>query len=357
LVSGDFKNHPVAFFLLNLLRHTDKTRIEFFAYSTIAFEDDYTRSIKNEIRSWQVLSRESDLAAAKQIHADGIHILIDLAGHTGHGRLPIFSFKPAPIQVSWLGYFSTTGLPEMDYVLVDEIGVPERDSLQFTERIRYLPETRLCFTPPETAPAVDPSPVLKNKHITFGCYQNISKVNDQVLKCWGSILSALPNAKLRWQCAQFVDAEARKLVLNRLGRSGISDAKFQLLDGTSRQDYLDSYRNVDMVLDTFPFPGGTTTCEALWMGVPTLTLAGSNFLSRQGASILTAAGLSNWVTFSGVDYEMKAIEFANDLVALSQLRMKLRSMVAPTALFDGARFARIFEMTIWNIWSEAAAVQ
>ena len=245
----------------------------------------------------------------------------------------------------------------MDYVLVDEVGVPDRDSLQFTERIRYLPETRLCFTAPEAAPDVEASPVLKNKYITFGCYQNISKVNDHVLKCWASILSALPHAKLRWQCAQFVDKEARKLVLNRLSHSGIADARFQLLDGTSRQDYLDSYRNVDIVLDTFPFPGGTTTCEALWMGVPTLTLAGPSFLSRQGASILTAAGLSNWVAFNSAEYKMKAIEFASDPAALSRLRAKLRPMVAKTPLFDGASFARNFEMTLWKIWSEAAAVQ
>lgn len=357
LVSGDFKNHPVAFFLLSLLRHADKTRLEFFAYSTIEFEDDYTQKIKTEVRSWKVLPRASDVAAAKQIQADGIHILIDLAGHTGHGRLPVFSLKPAPIQISWLGYFSTTGLPEMDYVLADEVGVPEQDATQFTETVCYLPETRLCFTPPEMAPGVESSPVLKNKYITFGCYQNISKVNDHVLESWSSILSALPKAKLRWQCAQFVDVEARKLILSRLRQYGIPETRVRLLKGEGRQDYLDSYRNVDIVLDTFPFPGGTTTCEALWMGVPTLTLAGHSFLSRQGASILTAAGLSNWVASSSAEYQQKAAAFANDPAALSDLRAKMRPVIEKTPLFDGARFARNFELTMWKIWSQRSPVK
>jgi predicted O-linked N-acetylglucosamine transferase (SPINDLY family) len=351
LVSGDFKNHPVTYFLLNFLRHTNKTKLEFFAYSSIGFEDDYTQKIKAAVRSWTLLPSGDDLAAARQIHADGIHVLIDLSGHTGHGRLPIFSFKPAPIQASWLGYFSTTGLPEIDYVLVDKISLPEPDATQFTEAIWYLPETRLCFTAPEMAPGVGPSPSLENEYITFGCYQNLSKVNDDVLDSWKIILSALPEAKLRWQCAQFTDAEARKLILARFRQHGMPVARIQLLKGESRQAYLDSYRHVDIVLDTFPFPGGTTTCEALWMGVPTVTLAGHSFLSRQGASILTAAGMSNWVASDISEYQKKAIEFASDPVALSCLRTQLRPKIEKTPLFDGAMFARNFEATMWQIWA------
>jgi len=357
LVSGDFKNHPVAYFLLSLLCNADKKKLEFFAYSTIKFEDFYTQKIKAETRSWAVLSQTSDLVAAKQIQADGIHILIDLSGHTGHGRLPVFSFKPAPIQISWLGYFSTTGLPEMDYVLADMIGIPEHDKTQFTEKVCYLPETRLCFTPPEMAPVVKPSPVNKNKHITFGCYQNVAKVNDQVLQCWSSILSVLPKAKLRWQCTQFLDLGVQKLISSRLRQYGIPEKRVRLINGEGRQDYLDSYRNVDIVLDTFPFPGGTTTCEALWMGVPTLTLAGQSLLSRQGASILTAAGLSNWVAFSTDEYLEKAVAFAKDTAALSDLRLKMRHNIEETPLFNGKRFAQNFELTMWKIWSQNSPIK
>jgi protein O-GlcNAc transferase len=353
-VSGDFKNHPVTFFLLSLLDKIDRSQFECFAYSTVRFEDDYTQRIKTAVRSWKVLSTVSDVEAARQIHADGIHILIDLAGHTGHGRLPVFSYKPAPIQISWLGYFATTGLPEMDYVLVDEIGVPGPAVAQFTESVWYLPETRLCFTPPDMAPAVEPPPVLQNQYITFGCHQNISKVNDQVLNCWKPIFSAIPKAKLRWQCAQFADIEARKSILARLRHHGIAEARVQLLRSEGRQDYLNSYRHVDMILDTFPFPGGTTTCEALWMGVPTLTLAGGSLLSRQGASLLTAAGLSDWVAKSSIEYQQKAIEFSSDLTSLSKLRAQLRPMIEKTPLFDSARFARNFGKSMWDIWEKSS---
>lgn len=351
-VSGDFKNHPVSFFLLGLLQAIDPTKFECFAYSTVLFEDDCTRKIKASVQAWKVLSTASDTEAASQIHADGIHILIDLAGHTGHGRLPVFSFRPAPVQLSWLGYFATTGVPEMDLILVDEVGVPKKEVSQFTESVWYLPETRLCFTPPEAAPEVGPSPVLENNYITFGCYQNLSKVNDEVLNCWKPIFAAVPDSRLRWQCPQFGDAQACQMTLIRLRRHGIATHRVELLQGESRQDYLGSYRKVDMILDTFPFPGGTTTCEALWMGVPTLTLAGETLLSRQGASILSAAGLDDWVAASGAEYREKAIAFSQHPNALAALRARMRPMIGNSPLFDGERFARNFEQAMWDIWSQ-----
>ena len=356
-VSGDFKNHPVSFFLLPLLEEIDRERFECFAYSTIDFEDDFTRRIKAAVDSWKVLSTDSDLEAARQIHADGIHILVDLAGHTGHARLPVFSLKPAPVQLSWLGYFATTGLPEMDYVLVDQVGVPEQDTGQFTESVWSLPHTRLCFDPPGMAPEVTPPPLLKNGFVTFGTYQSVSKINDQVLACWGAILAAVPDARLRCQSAQFADMEARELMSTRLRRHGIAQQRVELAPGQSRLEYLGSYRNVDMVLDTFPFPGGTTTCEALWMGVPTLTLAGNSLLSRQGASVLTAAGLDDWVAQSPAEYQEKAVRFAQDHTALAQLRQRLRPMAQVSPLFDRAAFARNFGSAMREIWRLHTAAQ
>lgn len=352
-VSGDFKNHPVAFFLLSLLSEIDQTRFDCFAYSTTSFEDDYTVRIQTAVQSWKVLSRASDLEAARQIHADGIHILVDLAGHTGHGRLPVFAFRPAPVQLSWLGYFSTTGVPEIDYVLADAVGVPADDTRQFSEAIWLLPWTRLCFVAPEMAPDVAPLPALENQAITFGCYQSLAKVNDRVLACWKPIFAALPKARLRWQCAQFADMDARKAMSARLRRHGIPESRVQLLKDESRADYLDSYRHVDMILDTFPFPGGTTTCEALWMGVPTLTLAGDSLLARQGASLLTAAGLPDWIAGSCEDYQTKAVAFATGLPALAQLRLRLRQMVETSPLFDRMAFARNFEAAMRSIWDRS----
>ena len=349
-VSGDFKNHPVTFFLLPLLAAIDRDRFECHAYSTVAFEDDCTRQVQAAVQNFQVLERASPQEAAARIHADGIHILVDLAGHTGHNRLPVFAYRPAPVQASWLGYFSTTGVPEIDYVLADAVGVPGAEAGQFTEQVWLLPDTRLCFSPPEPAPEVKPLPALHNGFVTFGCYQSLAKVNDAVLAAWKPIFAALPKAKLRWQCAQFADMEARKATFARLRRHGIAESRVQLLKDASRPDYLATYRHVDMLLDTFPFPGGTTTCEALWMGVPTLTLVGATLLSRQGASLLTAAGLPDWVATSLEDYQRKAISFAGRPAELAQLRQRLREMARQSPLFDGAAFARHFEAALLSIW-------
>jgi predicted O-linked N-acetylglucosamine transferase (SPINDLY family) len=353
-VSGDFKNHPVTLFLSSLLDHIDNEHFECFAYSTIAFEDVYTQRIKANFRSWNVLSTTSDAEAARQIHADGIHILIDLAGHTAHGRLPVFAYKPAPVQITWLGYFSTTGLPEMDYVLADEMGVPQSQSDRFTEAVWRLPHTRLCFAPSALAPEVSPLPALDNGYFTFGCYQNASKVNARVLACWASIFQAVPLARLRWQSPQFADPEVRNSMATRLRDHGIVESRFQLLKSVDEPAYLSSYRRVDMVLDTFPFPGGTTTCEALWMGVPTLTLAGSSLLSRQGASLMAAAGLSNWIAHDLEEYQQKAVDFSADTATLALLRANLRARLGKTPLFDGPAFARDFEAAMLEIWQRSA---
>jgi protein O-GlcNAc transferase len=351
-VSGDFKNHPVTLFLLPLLAAIDTSRFECFAYSSLAFEDDYTARVKALVHSWRVLPRIDLAEAARQIHADGIHILFDLAGHTGHNRLAVFGFRPAPVQASWLGYFSTTGVPEIDYILADEVSVPGNEANQFTEAIWSLPATRLCFTEPDPAPDVKPLPALQNKFITFGCYQSLAKMNDEVLACWKPIFAALPKARLRWQCAQFADMEARKATFARLRRHGIAESRVQLLKDESRQDYLGSYRHVDMLLDTFPFPGGTTTCEALWMGVPTLTLLGGSMLARQGASLLSAAGLPDWIASSPEEYQRKAIAFASRPAELAQLRQGLRAMARQSPLYDSAAFARNFEAALRSIWEK-----
>jgi predicted O-linked N-acetylglucosamine transferase (SPINDLY family) len=349
-VSGDFKNHPVAFFLLPLLQAIDTSRFECFAYSTVAFEDEFTQRVRQAVASYQVLPRESALDAARRIHADGIHVLVDLAGHTGHGGLPLFAFRPAPVQVSWLGYFATTGMGEIDWVLADAVGVPGEEASLFTEPVWLLPQTRLCFSVPDGAPEVHPPPALRNGFVTFGCYQSLAKVSDEVLAGWKPIFAALPEAKLRWQCAQFADMDARKASLARLRRHGIAESRVQLLRDTGRAEYLASYRHVDLLLDSFPFPGGTTTCEALWMGVPTLTLAGRTLLSRQGASLLAAVGLDDWIAGSVQEYQRKAIAFAGRLDELARLRSRLREMARQSPLFDGAAFARNFGAALESIW-------
>lgn len=352
LVSGDLYNHPVGFFLESLLGQLDPARVELFAYPTNPKTDDLTTRVKPRFAAWQPLFGLSDEAAAATIHGDGVHVLLDLSGHTSHNRLPMFVRKPAPVQVSWLGYFATTGVTAIDYFLADAVGVPASQQENFTESLRYLPATRLCFSAPQFDLPVAPLPAREKDYITFGCFQRLTKVGDDVLKLWSDILAALPTARLRWQCAQLGDPAVAAQFVQRLQSHAINPARVTLQGAVSRCNYLAAHAEVDVILDTFPYPGGTTTCEALWMGVPTLTLAGSTLLSRQGASLLTAAGLEDWVTGSEADYLAKAIAVASDLPLLADLRARLRAQVLASPLFDAQQFARNFEAGLWGMWLE-----
>lgn len=350
LVSGDLYNHPVGFFLESLLHEFHSERVELIAYPTNPKNDHLTARIKPQFTAWKPLFGLSDEAAARLIQADGIHVLLDLSGHTSHNRLPMFAWKPAPVQASWLGYFATTGVEAIDYFLADEMGVPESQRQNFSEALWYLPDTRLCFSEPESDLPVASTPALEKGHITFGCFQKLTKVGDEVLQAWSAILAALPAARLRWQCGQFGDPAVVAQLFKRLQQVGIDPARVSLQGSMPRANYLAAHAEVDLILDSFPFPGGTTTCEALWMGVPTVTLAGNTLLSRQGASLLSAAGLNDWVANNLEEYVAKAIALASDLPALAALRAGLRQQILASPLFDAECFVRNFEAALWGMW-------
>jgi protein O-GlcNAc transferase len=352
LVSGDFWNHPVGYFLENLLAHLDTAKLELMAYPTIHRNDALTQRIQPYFSQWKSLVGLTDEAAARLIQADAVHILVDLSGHTAKNRLPVFAWKPAPIQISWLGYWATTGVAEMDYILVDEVGVPEQNHWHFSEKVRYLPDTRLCFSAPKMDIAVSILPALSKGYVTFGCFQNLTKVTDAVLAVWGKIFAQLPTARLRLQSKQLSDEQFTEQFFARLKAVDIAAYRVDIQSFTDREAYFAAHAEVDFILDSFPFTGGTTTCEALWMGVPTLTLAGETLVARQGASLLSAAGLPEWVVENEQDYIKQAIVFATDLDVLAQLRSHLREQVLASPLFDGQRFAKNFENTLWQLWRE-----
>lgn len=357
IVSGDLNNHPVGYFLESLLAQLDSKRIELIAYPTDPKADALTARIRPCFAAWKPLSGLSDAAAARLIHADGVHVLLDLSGHTGKNRLPVFAWRPAPVQASWLGYFATTGMAEMDYLLADHMGVPEDQRKYFTETIRYLPDTRLCFSAPAIDLPVTPLPALRNGHLTFGCFQNMPKLGDAVLAVWASVLAALPDARLRLQCKQLSDAAVAAQLTARLRQHGMDPARVALHGFAPRAAYLAAHAEVDVLLDTFPYPGGTTTCEALWMGVPTLTLAGDTLLARQGACLLSAAGLPDWIANSTADYIERAVALTADLPRLAALRAGLREQARGSALFDAPRFARNLENELWAMWQDQTAAQ
>ncbi len=350
-VSGDFLEHPVSYFLRNVVANIDKNKFELFAYTTDAREDSATAMLKNHLK-WNSLVGLNNEEAAAKIHADGMHILIDLSGHTSGNRLPVFALKPAPVQATWLGYWSTSGVEQIDYLIADETSLPEAIQDQFTEQIQYIPDTRFCFTPPNLDIQPSALPALENGYLTLGCFQNFAKVSDEVLQLWSQVLESIPNSQLRWQTGSFKDHEVLDATKARLVKAGVALARVRLIGSVARQDYFKAYHEIDFLLDSFPFSGCTTTCEGLWMGVPTLTLPGNSLVSRQGASFMTAVGMKNWVAVDQADFVKKAVNFARDLAGLSQLRSQLRTQMLQSMVGDGARFARNLEQVLHNMWSE-----
>ena len=350
LVSGDLCNHPVGYFLEALLRAIDPAHVEFVVFSSHYVEDDLTARIKPFIRTWQQIHALNDEAAAHLIHASGVQVLLDLSGHTARNRLPVFAWRPAPVQATWLGYFATTGVAEIDYIIGDPQVSPPAESSHFTEAIWPLPEIYLCFTPPAMAVEVSGLPALSGGGVTFGCFNNLAKINESVVAVWTRVLNAVPGSRLILKARQFRDENVRAAVRARFAAHGLAGDRLLVEPPSPRADYLRAYHRIDIALDPFPYPGGTTSCEALWMGVPVLTKRGTRFLSHAGETIACNAGLPDWIAADDDDYVAKAVRFATDRDALAGLRARLREQVLASPLFDAPRFARNFEHAMWSMW-------
>ena len=348
-VSGDFKSHPVGYFLEGLLNQLQSSSVEMYAYSAVDEEDDLTDRLRSLFHSWSLLTGLSDEDAAQKISSDGIHILIDLSGHTAHNRLPVFAWKPAPIQVGWLGYFASTGLPEMDYILGDPYVTPYDEAGHFTEKIWQLPDSYLCFTPPLIGCEVNPLPALANGYVTFGCFNKVSRMTDEVVLARAKILHAVPNSKLFLKDKQLGYPSGRDSILSRFSAHGITADRLILEGKSTRDEYLACYHRVDIALSPFPYGGGTTSAEGLWMGVPVIAKRGTHFLSHLGESIAHNSGLSDWIAVDEEEYVSKAVQFSSDLPALAALRIGLRDQVLQAPLFDAPRFAHHFEQAVWSM--------
>jgi len=350
LVSGDLRNHAVGFFVEGILAALARDRIKLFAYQTYAKTDRLTERLKGFIPRWMPVMGFADQKFAEQIRGDGIDILVDLSGHSAHNRLPVFAWKPAPVQVTWLGYFATTGVPGMNYILVDPWSVPPGEEKHFTEEVWRLPETRMCFTPPEVAVDVGPLPALASGHVTFGCFNQLAKLNESVLEAWARVLQAVPGARLFLKANQLNDAIVQEDLRARFAHRGIAGPRLIFGGFSSRADYLAAYHKVDIALDPFPYPGGTTTMDALWMGVPVLTLRGDRLLSRQGECLMMNAGLRDWIATDMNDYVSRAVRKIANLNALAQLRAGLRKQIQASPLLDAHRFAGHFEAALRAMW-------
>ena len=354
LVSGDLSSHPVGYFVESVLAclaadFQDKLFVTVF--QTRFHTDAVTERLKGHCRAWYQVVGLSDQVLAQQIHAERIDILIDLSGHTAHNRLPMFAWKPAPIQLSWLGYFASTGVAAIDYLIADPYTLPVSEERNFTETIARLPETRLCFTPPPDDIAVSALPSLKSGYVTFGCFSNLTKVNNSVIALWSKILLAVPGSRILIKAKQLNSEAARDHLRTRFADHHIDAGRIHMEGAGDRAAYLAAYHHIDMMLDTFPYPGGTTTVEAVWMGVPVLTLEGQNFLGRQGVGILMNLDLPDWIAVDEQDYLGKVITHAKNLPQLAVLRSGLRQRLLNSPLVDAHRFAGNFEETLRRMWA------
>ena len=351
-VSGDFRNHPVGYFLENLLHHLDSEEFELYAYPTDIWTDETTVRLKSYFAAWKPLVGLDDQAAAKLVHSDANHILIDLSGHSRYNRLPMFAYRPAPVQVAWLGYFATTGVAEMDYLIADPVTLPETQERYFTEKILRLPETRLCFSRPDVEVDVSPLPALTNGYVTFGCFNNLAKMNDEVVALWARVLNSVTGSRLFLKSKQLGDEAVRQQTAARFSVHGIAAERLILEGAESRAKYFEAYHRVDISLDPFPYPGGTTTVESLWMGVPVLNLSGDSFLFRQGAGFLSNAGLPEWVVCDAEDYVSRAVSLTADIQSLAALREALRQQVEESPIMDGKHFSANFGALLQAMWQQ-----
>ena len=358
-VSGDFCRHSVAYFLQPLLRNHDHEAVEVFCYAEVARPDDKTQRLREFADQWLTTVGMTDDALAKRITEDRIDILIDLAGHTGKNRLRVFARKPAPIQVTWLGYPNTTGLSSIDYRLVDDITDPESVCDTFaSETLMRLQGGFLCYDPVADAPQPALPPSLTTGGVTFGSFNNPAKISNATLDVWAALLVRRPDARLLLKGLPFADADTRASLLARLGERSVAAERIELIAWSpSPADHLALYHRVDIALDTFPYNGTTTTCEALWMGVPVVVRRGDRHASRVGASLLSQIDLTDFIASSAEEYVEIALRLANDPARLSDLRHSLRPRMAASSLCDGRTFARKIEAAfriMWQQWCEAS---
>jgi predicted O-linked N-acetylglucosamine transferase (SPINDLY family) len=353
-VSPDFRRHSVAYFIEPVLSAHNRRFFEIFCYSAVERKDGVTERIQKLSDHWREISGLADETVSTLVREDRIDILIDLAGHSGHNRLLVFARKPAPVQVTWIGYPSTTGLATIDYKIVDRYTDPPGTTEKYyTENLVRLPDCFLCYMPEKDAPGVNELPALNNGHITFGSFNNFAKVSHEILFLWAQILVKLPGARLIIKAKGLSSAAVRTTVSDFFQRQGIDAGRIELFSWMpSVSGHLERYNRVDIALDTFPYNGTTTTCEALSMGVPVVTLSGETYASRVGVSLLSNTGLTELIARSPEEYVEIALRLASDTAGLANLRLRLRDMVSRSPLTDAKRFSENLEKAYREMWTE-----
>ena len=353
-VSPDLGRHPVGYFLVRALENLSPAQHEIICYSDRVLHDDLTRRLQAAAAQWRDVKCLSDQRLAEQIREDGVDVLFDLAGHTGDNRLLVFARKPAPVQITWIGYEGTTGLEAIDYLLADRYMVPEGAERYYRESVLRMPEGYLCYDPPDAAPPVSPLPSLSKGYTPFGSFNNPAKITSEVVAVWARILRRAPAARLVLKYRGLGDPNVKRRYLDLFAAHDIAPQRIELLPASSYAEYLATYHQIDVALDPFPFSGSATTCEALWMGVPVITCPGETFASRHSLSHLSNLGLTETIARDFDEYVELAASLAGDLPRLAALRGNLRQRMAASPLCQGKRFATNFASLLHDVWKTRA---
>jgi protein O-GlcNAc transferase len=354
-VSADFKMHPVAFFIGAIIANHDQNTVEIFCYSATFASDEMTNTLRRMNVVWRDIAALDDAGAAQVIRDDCIDLIVELSGHTAGNRLLTLAYRPAPIQATYLGYPNTTGMQAIGYRFTDAWADPPGVSdATYTETLIRLPHGFLAYRPPANMPIVRELPAGTNGRITFGSFNNLAKISSETVSLWSRVLAEVTNSRLMIKSHCFADARTRERFYRRFLEYGVADDRLLLLSAShSSVEHYDKLNLVDIALDTVPYNGTTTTCEALWMGVPVIVLAGDRHASRVGVSLLNAAGLPEFIAPTPDAYVVLARALARDLNGLAALRASLRVRLAGSPLLDARRLTREFEAsyrTLWRSW-------
>jgi protein O-GlcNAc transferase len=356
-LSADFRSHPVGNFLIRALENLDRRQFVAVCYCDQMTPDALTSRFRTVATGWRDATGQTDEQLADQIRADSIDILFDLAGHTAGNRLLVFARRPAPLQIAWIGYEGTTGLAAMDYLLADHYAIPRSAETFYCEKVLRLPDSYVCYDPPHGAPKVSPLPVLESGCFRFGCCNNPAKLTRRVVETWSRILRRLPDSRLVLKYKGMSDPGVVGQFAEHFAAHGVDAAQLDFRGRSPYAEYLASYGQIDLALDPFPFSGGATTCEALWMGVPVVTCPGETFASRHSLSYLSTVGLTETIAGSLDEYVDLAVALANDRPRLAAIRSGLREQMAASALCDGTRFAAnlmALLRQVWQRWTDGA---
>ena len=351
-ISPDFGSHAVMYFFESVLDGHNKKEVETYGYANVRAISDTTERIAQKFDHYRNIFGVSDKKVVALIEEDRIDILVDLAGHSTDNRILVTAYKPAPIQVTYLGYFDTTGVQAIDYILTDSIADPPESQKFYTEELALLPDGFLCYRPADYTPLLTSLPAGRNGHITFGVLCNNRKINPIIMELWAKILKANKESRLLLMFRTGNDPDVRNYYFSEFERLGIPNHRVAICGGTHHAEYLKYYSEVDIVLDTFPFNGATTTCEALWMGVPVISLVGEMHVSRVGLSILTRIGLELFAASTSKEYVAKATALANNRQALENLRASMRERMNNSILRDAKKFAGGVEAAYRKMWQQ-----